>query len=321
MGQIRLGGPDAAAALETLVPVDVVDLGAGRQRYAFFTNTGGGLIDDLMVTRTQPDAAADFGDLFLVVNAAGKAADLTHLNIHVGHRCHVAAMPDRALLALQGPKAVQALSRLSPGVAALVFMTGGVFDLASQRCHVTRSGYTGEDGFEILIGPEGAPALAQLLLAHAHVRPIGLGARDSLRLEAGLHLYGHDMDPARSPVEAGLTWTIQKARRAKADFPGAARILKELADGTAQIRVGLKLLDKAPAREGAAIAGPDGAIIGVVTSGGFGPTVGGPIAMGYVARDLSAIGTKLSVIVRDQPRSAEVVALPFVPHRYVRKGS
>jgi aminomethyltransferase len=214
------------------------------------------------------------------------------------------------------------IANVAPAAKALTFMMFSSFESRGfGQVVISRSGYTGEDGFEILVKPEHAEALAKMLLAHADVRPIGLGARDSLRLEAGLHLYGHDMDPARSPVEAGLAWTIQKARRERADFPGAARILSELKDGTAQKRIGLKLKDKAPAREGAQVALPSGEIVGVVTSGGFGPTVGGPIAMAYVASAHGAPGTALTILVRGQPRAAEVVTLPFVPHRYVRKGA
>ncbi|MCA3250572.1 MAG: glycine cleavage system aminomethyltransferase GcvT [Pseudomonadota bacterium] len=322
MGQIRLGGPDAAAALETLVPVDVVDLGAGRQRYAFFTNTGGGLIDDLMVTRTQPDAAADFGDLFLVVNAAGKAADLTHLNIHVGHRCHVAAMPDRALLALQGPKAVQALSRLNPGVATLVFMTGGVFDLAGQRCHVTRSGYTGEDGFEISVPADGAVALAKRLLAQPEVAPAGLGARDTLRLEAGLCLYGHDIGPGTSPVEAALAWAIQKVRRpggARAGgYPGAHAIESHLQSGAPSRRVGLVGLERVPVREGAELSDAHGRRLGRVTSGTIAPTVDRPVAMAYLPQDHAQPHAEVWAEVRGRRLPMRVTPLPFTPHRYHR---
>lgn len=306
-----------AAIIETVVGGDIAGLAPGMLRYTCLLAPDGGILDDLFVGRPADRSDA----LYVIVNAGTKDADFALIQKAAGDVARVQRADHGALIALQGPAAKDAIVNVAPAAAQLTFMQFASFETRFGPATISRSGYTGEDGFEILIGPEGAPALAQLLLAHAHVRPVGLGARDSLRLEAGLHLYGHDMDPARSPVEAGLAWTIQKARRARADFPGAARILKELADGTAQIRVGLKLLDKAPAREGAAIAGPDGGIIGVVTSGGFGPTVGGPIAMGYVNRAVSTLGTKLSVIVRDQPRAAEVVALPFVPHRYVRKGS
>ena len=203
MGQVKLVGDDAAAALETLVPVDVMDLGLGKQRYAFFTNSSGGLLDDLMIVR--PPIGSGFGDLFLVVNAACKDADLRHMVTHIGHRCSVVAMPERALLALQGPKAVDALARLNAGVAQMVFMNGGVFELAGATCFVTRSGYTGEDGFEISVPAEHAAALAEALLAQPEVKPAGLGARDTLRLEAGMCLYGHDINETTSPVEAGLT--------------------------------------------------------------------------------------------------------------------
>jgi aminomethyltransferase len=206
MGQLRLVGNDAAAGLESLVPVDVVGLGVGKQRYAFFTNASGGILDDLMITRRE-------GDLFLVVNASRKAADIQHLITHIGHRCHVQPLPDRALLALQGPSAVQALARLDAGVARLTFMTGGEFQLNGSACFVTRSGYTGEDGFEISVPAEDAEALARALLSQPEVKPAGLGARDTLRLEAGLCLYGHDITETTTPVEAGLSWAIQKVRR------------------------------------------------------------------------------------------------------------
>lgn len=322
MGQLRLVGADAAAALETLVPVDVVDLGAGRQRYAFFTNTSGGLIDDLMITRPQPEAVAQFGDLFLVVNAACKAADLTHLEVNIGHRCRVVSMPERALLALQGPKAVQALARLNPAVAQLVFMTGGVFELAGQRCHVTRSGYTGEDGFEISVAAEGAVALAKRLLAQPEVAPAGLGARDTLRLEAGLCLYGHDITAHTSPVEAGLTWAIQKVRRpggARAGgYPGAHAVEKHLAGGAPSKRVGLVGLERVPVREGTALFDAQGHRIGQVTSGTIAPTVNQPIAMAYLPQDHAQPHAEVFAEVRGRRLPMRVSPMPFAPHRYHR---
>ncbi|HMX12441.1 MAG TPA: glycine cleavage system aminomethyltransferase GcvT, partial [Burkholderiaceae bacterium] len=246
MGQVRLVGADAAAALESLVPVDVVDLPVGKQRYAFFTNAAGGLLDDLMITRREDD-------LFLVVNAGCKDADLRHLTAQIGHRCQVIAQPERALLALQGPKAVDALARINGGVAALTFMTGGWFALAGADCFVTRSGYTGEDGFEISVPATHAVALARTLLAQPEVQPAGLGARDTLRLEAGLCLYGHDIDETTTPVEAGLTWAIQKVRRAGGErhggYPGAAAIDQQLSAGPACKRVGLVGLERVPVRE------------------------------------------------------------------------
>ena len=236
MGQLRLLGADAAKALETLVPVDVVDLGVGKQRYAFFTNASGGILDDLMITRRE-------GDLFVIVNAACKDADIKHLVTHIGHRCTVQPLPDRALLALQGPKAVAALARLEPALSRLTFMTGMSATLAGADCFVTRSGYTGEDGFEISVPAAQAESLARALLALAEVKPAGLGARDTLRLEAGLCLYGHDINDVTTPVEAGLTWAIQKVRRAggarAGGYPGANVIDGQLATGVASKRVGL----------------------------------------------------------------------------------
>jgi aminomethyltransferase len=252
MGQVRLVGADAGAALESLVPMDMIDLVPGKQRYAFFTNASGGLLDDLMVVR-PPAGTAGFGDLFLVVNAGCKDADLRHLQTHIGHRCQVIAMPERALLALQGPLAVTALSRLNAAVSQMTFMQGGVFDLDGLRCFVTRSGYTGEDGFEISVANEQAVALAEKLLAQPEVKPAGLGARDTLRLEAGMCLYGHDINETTSPIEAGLTWAIQKVRRPggarEGHYPGADAIGKHLAGGAPSLRVGLIGLERVPRRQ------------------------------------------------------------------------
>ncbi len=322
MGQVRLVGADAAAALETLVPVDVVDLGVGRQRYAFFTNASGGLLDDLMVVRPDETARAAFGDLFLVVNAGCKDADVKHLQTHIGHRCSVVPMPERALLALQGPKAVDALSRLNPGVAGLVFMSGGVFELAGAACFVTRSGYTGEDGFEISVPAEQAITLAEALLAQPEVAPAGLGARDTLRLEAGLCLYGHDITETTSPVEAGLTWAIQKVRRpggARAGgYPGADVIESHLAGAAPSKRVGLVGLERAPVREGAPIVDANGHKLGVVTSGTLGPTVNQPIAMAYLPLNHTVAGAEVYAEVRGKKLPMRVSAMPFAPHRYKR---
>jgi aminomethyltransferase len=315
MGQVRLVGADAAAALETLVPVDVVDLPVGKQRYAFFTNAAGGLLDDLMITRREDD-------LFLVVNAGCKDADLSHLITQIGHRCQVIAQPERALLALQGPKAVDALARLHGGVAALTFMTGGWFSLAGADCFVTRSGYTGEDGFEISVPATHAVALARSLLAQPEVQPAGLGARDTLRLEAGLCLYGHDIDGTTTPVEAGLTWAIQKVRRAggarAGGYPGAAVIDSQLAQGAVRKRVGLIGLERAPVREGAALIDAQGHPVGRVTSGTVGPTVNQPIAMGYVAANHAVPGGELFAEVRGRRLPMRVAPMPFAPHRYRR---
>ena len=320
MGQVRLVGADAAAALETLVPVDVVDLAVGRQRYAFFTNASGGILDDLMIVR--PEAGAGFGDLLLVVNAGCKAADILHLQTHIGTRCAVVPMPERALLALQGPKAVDALARLAPGVAAMAFMDGGVFELAGARCFVTRSGYTGEDGFEISVANEQAVTLAEALLAQPEVKPAGLGARDTLRLEAGLCLYGHDIDATTSPIEAGLQWAIQKVRRpggARAGgYPGAAAIEKQLAGGPPSRRVGLVGLERVPVREGTPIVDAHGHALGKVTSGTLGPTVNQPIAMAYLPVNHTQAQHEVHAEVRGRRLPMRVTAMPFAPHRYRR---
>ena len=320
MGQLRLVGADAAAALETLVPVDVIDLGVGKQRYAFFTNTTGGLLDDLMVVK--PEADAGFGDLFLVVNAGCKDADIAHLQTHIGYRCQVVPMPERALLALQGPKAVDALARLNPAVADLVFMTGGVFELAGAACFVTRSGYTGEDGFEISVPQESAEALAVALLAQPEVLPAGLGARDTLRLEAGMCLYGHDINTTTSPIEAGLNWAIQKVRRpggARAGgYPGANVIEAHLAGAAPSKRVGLIGLERVPVREGAALFDSQGRAIGTVTSGTLAPSVNACIAMAYLPLNHAVIGHEIQAKVRGKRVPMRVTAIPFTPNHYKR---
>jgi aminomethyltransferase len=315
MGQLRLVGPDAAAALESLVPQDIQDLPVGKQRYAFFTNDAGGLLDDLMVTRRADD-------LFLVVNAGCKDADTRHLIERIGGRCEVIPMPEHALLALQGPKAGEVLARLDAGVSALTFMSGGTFALAGAECFVTRSGYTGEDGFEISVPAAQAEMLARALLALPEVAPAGLGARDTLRLEAGLCLYGHDIDTATTPVEAGLIWAIQKVRRpggARAGgYPGDATIGAQLAQGATTKRIGLTGLERTPVREGAPLVDADGQPVGRVTSGTVGPTVGQPIAMGYVTTTHTAVGTALFAEVRGKRVPMQVAAMPFAPHRYFR---
>jgi aminomethyltransferase len=320
MGQIRLDGPQAAQALESLVPVDVMGLAEGRQRYGFFTNSSGGLLDDLMITR--PQAAAGMGDLLLIVNAAGKAADLVHLHTHISHRCRVQALPERALLALQGPQAATALARLAPGVAALSFMTGGAFELAGAPCYLTRSGYTGEDGFEISVPAEAAETLARALLDQPEVEPAGLGARDTLRLEAGLCLYGHDIHATTTPIEAGLGWAIQKVRR-----PGGARaggyfgsdvIAAQFATGTSSKRVGLVGLERVPVREDTELVDGRGHRLGHVTSGTIGPSVNKPIAMAYLASNHCAVAHEVFALVRGQRLPMRVTALPFAPHRYAR---
>ncbi len=315
MGQLRLVGDDAARALESLVPVDVVGLGVGKQRYGFFTDAGGGLLDDLMITRREDD-------LLVIVNAACKDADTKHLVTHIGHRCTVVPLPERALLALQGPKAVTALSRLEPGVAKLTFMTGGAFRLHGIDCYLTRSGYTGEDGFEISVPTEHAQTLARQLLQQPEVAPAGLGARDTLRLEAGLCLYGHDIHATTTPVEAGLTWAIQKVRRAggarAGGYPGADVIDGQLATGPSNRRVGLVGLERVPVREGTELVDAHGHRLGHVTSGTLGPTVDQPIAMAYVASHHAAIAHEVYAIVRGKRLPMRVTALPFAPHRYVR---
>ena len=319
MGQLRLVGTEAARALETLVPMDVAGLAVGQQRYAFFTNSNGGLLDDLMITRRQFD---DVDDLLLIVNAAGKAADLKHLVTNIGHRCTVQPLPDRALLALQGPKAVHALARLNPAVAGLTFMTGAPVLLAGADCFVTRSGYTGEDGFEISVPASHAEALARALLALPEVHPAGLGARDTLRLEAGLCLYGHDIDATTTPIEAGLSWAIQKLRRAggarPGGYPGAAVIDGQLATGVRTKRVGLRGLERVPVREGAVIVDAHGHKLGHVTSGTLSPTVNEPIAMAYLAANHALPHHEVYAEVRGKRQPMRVSTMPFAPHRYFR---
>ncbi len=319
MGQAALGGPDhetTARALEALIPADIVNLKPGQQRYSQLLNENGGILDDLMVTRPTTDE--EKGYIYLVVNASMKEADYTHIQARLPDGITLVPGEDRALLALQGPSAEGVLARLGSDAVSLSFMMSGWFEIAGLRCHVSRSGYTGEDGFEISVKADDAVALWRAFLADPEVKPIGLGARDSLRLEAGLCLYGHDIDTATSPIEAGLIWSIQKRRREEGGFPGAERIQREIREGASRVRVGIKPEGRAPAREGSVITTPDGREVGLVTSGGFGPTVNGPIAMGYVAKDVSAVGTDLHLIVRGKPLPAKVAAMPFAPHRYKR---
>ncbi len=319
MGQItiraRHKGEDPARVLERLVPSRLVTLAPGRMRYTVLLNDDGGIIDDLIVTRTDaPDGA-----LFAVVNAARKEVDLAHLEQRIGADVAITRHDERALIALQGPRAEEALATLAPDAAALAFMQWGRFTWEGEEIWISRSGYTGEDGFEISVPAGAAERLARALLAHEAVAPAGLGARDSLRLEAGLCLYGHDIDETTDPVEADLAFTIAKARREAADFPGAARILKALAEGPARRRVGLVPAGRAIAREGTEIRTADGGgTVGRVTSGCYSPCLKRPIAMGYVARGHDEPGTALSVVIRGRVEPAEVVALPFVPHRYRR---
>jgi len=315
MGQVRLVGEDAARALETLVPVDVLGLAVGQQRYALFTDASGGILDDLMVTRRE-------ADLLLVVNAGCKDADIRHLVTHIGHRCQVLPMPDRALLALQGPRAAEALAHLNPAVTRLVFMTGGAFKLAGADCFVTRSGYTGEDGFEISVPEESAVKLMRALINLPEVKPAGLGARDTLRLEAGLCLYGHDIDTRTSPVQAGLTWAIQKVRRPGGErdgrYPGADVIASQLAGGVSHKRVGLVALERVPVREGAKLVDARGHKLGTVTSGTIAPTVNKPIAMAYLSAEHAQPKHEVYAEVRGQKVPMIVTPMPFVPHRYFR---
>lgn len=318
MGQLTLSGTDAAAAFESLMPVDVIGLAAGKQRYGLLTNSDGGIIDDLMFLNRGHD-------LLVVVNGACKDGDIAHIRQHIGQRCTVTPRPDLALLALQGPLAATALERLVPGVQPLVFMTGGVFTWDGVPLTITRSGYTGEDGFEISLPASHAEALARALLAQPEVKPVGLGARNSLRLEAGLCLYGNDIDTATTPVEASLNWAIQKVRRADGarpgGFPGAHKIIAQLQDSTMALtrkRVGLRALDRIPVREHTELQDGTGQPVGEVTSGLLGPSVNQPVAMAYVRAEFSALGTVLQAIVRGKPVAMEVVALPFVPHRYHR---
>lgn len=323
MGQLRLVGDAAAAALESLVPQDLVDLAPGRQRYAFFTAPAGGILDDLMVVRpTAADAAAGFGDLFLVVNASCKSADAAHLRRHIGHRCATVELPERALLALQGPRAEQALARLNSGVAELVFMSGRRYTLAGADCFVTRSGYTGEDGFEISVPAAAAIDLAQALLGQPEVAPAGLGARDTLRLEAGLCLYGQDLTESTSPIEAGLNWAIQKARRpggARAGgYPGAAVIEAHLGGSAPSLRVGLLGLERVPVRPGTPLLDARGRRLGSVCSGTLAPSLDMPIAVAYLPRDHALPHHEVYADVRGQRLPMRVVPLPFMPHRYRR---
>jgi aminomethyltransferase len=313
MGQAVLSGTDAARKLETLVPADIAGLAPGRQRYTQFLDEHGGILDDLMVTRLPGEGER----LGLVVNAANREADFAHLRDRLPD-LKLEVLADRALLALQGAKAAEVLSQFLPGIENMAFMSWREAEWEGTRLFVSRSGYTGEDGYEISLPGEHASAFAARLLADERVALIGLGARDSLRLEAGLCLNGHDIDTSTSPIEAGLAWSIQKRRRQEGGFPGAGRIQNELAKGPARRRVGLELAGKAPAREGAEVTTRDGQPVGRVTSGGFAPTLGRPIAMAYVETTFAAPGTELNIIVRGTPLAARLVPMPFVPHRYFR---
>jgi aminomethyltransferase len=323
MGQLILRGKDAAAAFESLMPVDVIDLAVGKQRYGLLTTDDGTIIDDLMFVNKGSD------EIFVIVNGACKAGDIAHMQAKIGHRCEIITLPTQGLLALQGPQAVNALQRVVPGVEKLVFMTGSAFTWNGTPLFITRSGYTGEDGFEISVPQAHTDALARALLAQPEVKPIGLGARNSLRLEAGLCLYGQDIDTTTNPLEAGLAWAIQKVRRgggARAGgFPGAAKIIAACADNAGTValkpsrkRVGLIAQERVPVREGVELCTPDGKPVGKVTSGLLGPTINVPVAMGYVPTELSANGTLLHAMVRGKAVPMIVSSMPFVPNRYYR---
>jgi aminomethyltransferase len=314
MGQIRIAAGDptaAAAALEALIPIDIVGLKDGRQRYGYFTNDAGGILDDLMVARA---GAA----ILMVVNAACKDADFDHLRENLPAGVTATRLEDRALLALQGPAAVTVLARHVPGISAMRFMDARAFRMMEADCFVTRSGYTGEDGFEISLPAAQAERIARRLLDEPEVAPVGLGARDSLRLEAGLCLYGNDIDATTTPVEAGIEWAIGKRRREQGGFPGARRIQGELKSGPARRRVGLRPEGRSPVRAHAAILDAGGNAIGEVTSGGYGPSLEAAIAMGYVPAKHATAGTRLAVDLRGKPIAADIVALPFVETHYHR---
>jgi len=313
MGQAFLSGADPAKALERVTPADIQGIPEGLQRYGLLLSDEGGIKDDFMTTRLAGEAA-----LYLVVNAAMKDQDFAYIAEKLKGQATLAPAPDRALLALQGPLAADVLERHSPGISQMIFMQAKRVTVAGAPAIVSRTGYTGEDGFEISIEGKDAEKVARALLAEAEVLPIGLGARDSLRLEAGLCLYGHDMDDSIDPVEASLVWSMGKRRKEARDYPGADRIARHLQDGAAKKRVGLRPEGRAPAREGTEIADKSGRVVGRVTSGGFGPSLNAPLAMGYVEKEFAANGTKLDLIVRGKALGAEVVAMPFVPNRYKR---
>ncbi|NND49930.1 MAG: glycine cleavage system aminomethyltransferase GcvT [Rhizobiales bacterium] len=318
MGQAFVSGPDhksVAEALETMVPGEIAGLGLGRVRYTVLLNDEGGILDDLMVTRSV--SPEDDGMLLLVVNAARKKQDYRHIAGRLGDGLSIAPSRDRALMALQGPLAAEVLSRHCPQASDLGFMTASSASFDNIDCHVSRTGYSGEDGFEISVAASSAEKVARALLSESEVAPIGLGARDTLRMEAGLCLYGNDIDETTSPIEADLGWVVSRRRREQGDFPGARRILAEIADGPPRRRVGLLPSGRAPARAGARIL-IDEREVGIVTSGGFGPSVNGPIAMGYMETALAAPGTEVQLLIRGKPRQAVVAELPLVPHRYFK---
>lgn len=315
MGQVRISGAEAACALESLMPIDIVDLPVGQQRYALFTNEAGGVMDDVMV--------ANLGsNLIVVVNAGCKAQDIAHMQDRIGARCRIELLSDRSLLAIQGPKAAIVMTRLAPELATMTFMAVKAVKLRGVECIVSRSGYTGEDGYEISVPNDNVTALARELLSHEEVMPVGLGARDSLRLEAGLCLYGHDLDDKTTPVESSLLWALSKPRRADGarpgGYPGSDKVLGQIKDGVSRKRVGLLPRDRMPVREAAQLFDEAGNSVGVVTSGSFGPTLNRPCAMGYVQTSLAQPGTVLRALVRGKHVPIEVVRTPFVPQRYYR---
>lgn len=311
MGQALITGDDALPAMERLVVADLQGLQAGRLRYTLLTNEAGGIIDDIMVVH---------GGVYvwLILNASRTEVDLAHLAQNLGDDCRLQPQPERALLALQGPAAPAVLGRFAPAARLMLFMTSEPLTIDGVKCWISRSGYTGEDGYEISVDADAAGHIAGLLLGEPEVKPAGLGARDTLRLEAGLCLYGNDIDETTTPIEAGLAWTINKRRREQGGFPGAELILSQLRHGVARVRVGIRLDGKAPARAQTPILSTDGQPIGHVTSGGFAPSLDAPIAMGYVARAFAAPGTAVHLVVRDRPLPGRVVPLPFVEHRYAK---
>jgi len=319
MGQIRIRAETfaaAATALERLCPADFQALKPGQQRYSFFTDNNGGILDDLMVTRMGSGDAQDH--LFMVVNAGCKEADIAHLKAHLGAHCKIEVLTDRSLVALQGPQAAAVFARLAPDSSKLTFMNGATLKAGGFDVIATRSGYTGEDGFEISVANVDSAAFAKKLLAEPEVKPIGLGARDSLRLEAGLCLYGNDITEKTNPVEANLIWAMQKRRREEGGFPGAVVIQNQLAQGPSRLRVGILPEGKAPARAHTEITDATGRIIGEVTSGGFSPSLGAPLAMGYVEKTHATVGTTVNLMVRGKALPAKIAAMPFVAHRYQR---
>jgi len=315
MGQAILTGKGVGKAIETLVPGDVQVLEPSRIRYTQFLDEQGNILDDLMITRLNPEGEGE--SLFLVVNAGCKDADFAHITKHLP-QFELKILEDRALLALQGPKAAAVLARRLPQVATMPFMSMAVVQDGADTLYISRSGYTGEDGYEISVPETSARAFADWLLAQPEVLPIGLGARDSLRLEGGLCLYGHDIDTTTNPVEAGLLWSISKRRRQEGGFPGAAQVQKAIADGPKRRRVGILPDGKAPAREGTEITGLDGVKIGTITSGTFGPSLGRPVAMGYVDAAHAAVGTQVQLIVRGKALPAQIVSMPFIPNNFYR---